>query len=162
MSSQSDPDANRPRVEGIHEIARVVTLYGTLAFLVILCLYLVAESFNQGFSFGFRSFAAVLFPIIIGSYLFVFKKHLLTRVGQTPTTMGFILGLVFGALVMLSLRYFGQSAGLPVAELVASGCFAVLVFSSSAVAGDQGLSYYYGSISGMLLYIIFFGFPLYS
>lgn len=160
MDSKIDPGPHRPGVEGVHEVARVITLYGTLTFLAVVCFFLIVESFNQGFSSGFRSFAAVLFPIIIGSYLFVFNKDVLVRVGQTPTTMGFILGLIFGALVMLSLRFFDQSSGLPVSELVTSGCFAALVFSSSAVPGDQSLSYYYGSISGMLLYIIFLGFPL--
>ena len=91
MTSKIDPETDRPRVEGVHEIARIITLYGTLTFLGILCFYLIAESFKHGFNFGFRSFAAVLFPIIIGSYLFAFKKHLLIRVGQTPTTIGMLL-----------------------------------------------------------------------
>jgi hypothetical protein len=65
-----------------------------------------------------------------------------------------------GVIVMVALRFFARTSEIPIAELMVSGCFSVLVFSAASTEEDIGLSYYYGAMSGILLYVIILGFPL--
>lgn len=160
MTYPDSGEEGHQRLEGFYEFARVVTVYGTLTFLVLTALYLVIHAFGRGFYVGSRSFAGALFPIIIGSFVYLTRRQSLQRIGTMPPGVGFLLGLIFGALIMVVLKRFGHGTMIPIAELVVSGSFSVLIFSSAAACGDKPLSLYYGVMSGLLLYIIILGFPL--
>jgi hypothetical protein len=157
-----DPDASnmgRPMMDGVHETARFVALYGTPACLGLIGLYLVADAFGSGVATGLRSLASVLLPVIIGSFLLAFNRQALQRVAGVPTAIGLLAGLGMGLLVMAALRFFAGSP-MPLAELLVSGCFAVLVFSSASETAGRGLAWYYGVMTGLLVYLVFWGTPV--
>lgn len=51
------------------------------------------------------------------------------------------------------------SISIPVAELVLSGAFSLLVFSYVVLDVDRMMSYYFGMVFGFLTYILVLGFP---
>jgi hypothetical protein len=138
----------------------MIALVGPPLFLALIAVYLVFLAFGDGYSIGVRSLAGILLPVVIGSFLYVFKKELLQRLAAVSTLTGFLGGLILGLLVMAVLRLFAHGTGVPVAEVIVAGCFSVLVFSSAAAVGNRGLSQYYGVMCGILLYVIAFGFPV--
>jgi hypothetical protein len=147
-------------MEGVHETTRFITLYGTPALLGLICFYLVFAAFGRGASSGLRSLASVLLPVVIGSCLYVFKRPALERLASVSTAIGFVGGLGMGLVVMAALRLSGQSVVVPLPELLVSGCFSVLVFSSASGSEDRGLAAYYGVMSGLLVYLVILGVPL--
>ena len=158
-----DPETsnvNRPMMESVHETARFITLYGTPVLLGLIALYLVFAAFERGISLGLRSLASVLLPLVIGSFLYVFNRTTLQRLASVSTAIGFASGLGMGLVVMAGLRFFGQSAVVPLSELLVSGCFSVLLFSSASGSGGQGLASYYGVMSGLLVYLVVWGVPV--
>src|SRR3972149_2016906 len=126
----------------------------------MIALYLVFAAFERGISLGLRSLASVLLPLVIGSFLYVFNRTTLERLASVSTAIGFASGLGMGLVVMAGLRFFGQSAVVPLPELLVSGCFSVLLFSSASGSGGQGLASYYGVMSGLLVYLVVWGVPV--
>jgi hypothetical protein len=146
-------------LEGVYETARFITVYGTPAALGFVALYLVLTAFTVGFTAGLRSLAGVLLPIVIGSFLFVFQRTMLERLAGAATAIAFTAGTGLGLLVMAALQRFGQSVAVPLPELMFSGCFSILVFSSATGSGGRGLALYYGVMSGLLAYLVVWGVP---
>ena len=160
MTYHNSDDPNQTKMENVYYIARFITVYGTPIFLALIGLYLLVRAYEHGFYIGTRSLASLLFPLVIGSFLYVFKREFLQRLGSVSTQIGFFSSLCMGAIVMVALRFFARTLEIPIAEFMVSGCFSVLVFSTASTEEDIGLSYYYGTMSGILLYIIILGFPL--
>jgi hypothetical protein len=131
----------------------------TPGFLAILMVYLVLSAFARGFYPGVRSLAGILFPLIMVTFVFIFQRELLERLGTIPLFVSFAAALILGVLVMVVVQVYARSPTVPVTELVLSGSFSLLVFSYASLRGNKMLSYYYGMIAGFLLYIICFGFP---
>jgi hypothetical protein len=152
-------DPERPRMVAVYDSARFMTLYGTPILLAAVGLYLNVQTFGRGPSAGFRSLAALLFPVVIASFLYVFSRGLLRGLGAVSPAPGFLIGFVMGVLLMLVLEIVPRASAIPLAELTVSACFAVLVFSSVASESDNVFTYYYGTLSGLLLYIIVRGLP---
>lgn len=158
--SRTDPtDVGRPVVQAVHGIAQFIAVYGTLAALVLIALSLVLGAFGRGVGPGARSVAGVLLPVVVMSFLYVFRRQTLERLAGVPTAAGFILGLVLGLLTMVALEYLGRVVAAPLPELVVSSCLSVLVFSTAAGQGDRGLVWYYGVLCGLLAYVVFVGVP---
>jgi hypothetical protein len=143
----------------VYDSARFMTLYGTPILLAVVGLYLAAQAFGRGPAAGFRSLAALLFPVVIASFLYVFNRALLRSLGGISPGPGFLAGFAMGVLLMLVLELVPRASAIPLAELTVSGCFSVLVFSSVAAEGDNVFTYYYGTLSGLLLYVIVRGLP---
>ncbi len=147
-------------MEGVHEVARFITVYGTPGCLGLIASYLVFAAFEQSFAAGLRSLAGTLLPVVIASFLYVFRRGALEQVAGLSTFIGFAGGRGMGLLAMGALRFLRHSAALPLPELVVSGCFSVLVFSSAAGQEDRGLAWYYGVMCGLLVYLVFWGLPM--
>jgi hypothetical protein len=143
----------------VYDSARFMTLHGTPALLAAVGLYLNLQAFSRGSSAGFRSLAALLFPAVIASFLYVFNRALLRSLGGVSPAPGFLAGFAMGVVVMLVLELVPRASAMPLAELTVSGCFSVLVFSSVASEGENVFTYYYGTLSGLLLYVIVRGLP---
>ena len=142
----------------VYDSARFMTLYGTPILLAAVGLYLNVQTFGRGPAAGFRSLAALLFPVVIASFLYVFSRGLLRGLGAVSPAPGFLIGFVMGVLLML-LEVVPRASAIPLAGLTVSACFAVLVFSSVASESDNVFTYYYGTLSGLLLYVIVRGLP---
>jgi hypothetical protein len=154
------PASDRPKMMAVYDVVRFLTIYGTPSLLVLLGLYLVSQAFGRGIASGFRSLASLLFPVVIASFLYVFNRDLLRSVAAASAAVGFLSGFAMGALVMSALQFVPRSSDFPLAELMASGCFSVLVFSSVASPEEKVFTYYYGALSGLLLYVIVRGVPV--
>jgi hypothetical protein len=156
-----------PNASVIYDAVRFVTVFGTLLLLATLGTWLVLRASSGGFYPGIRSFASVLFPIVVGSFLFLFNRGLIERLRAVPTVAGFAGAMLLGIAIMLALRFLAQLSAIPITELLVSACFSALVFTSGPLHAlafsdqeNRALAYYYGVVSGMLLYVILFGFPL--
>ncbi len=156
MSSESA----RNRLSEVHELARTTTLYGTPILLAVLSTFLLAFAVASGNQAWVRSLAALMLPIIFGSYLFAFKRNALLFIAQMQPGVGFIVGLAMGSIVLAVLGFLGATAKVPIPELLTSGCFSVLVFSAASKRDDSGIALFYGVICGALAYVTFFGWPL--
>ena len=144
----------------IHKVVHPFTVFATPVFVLLLMIYLVFYAFRGGFYPGVRSFAGVLLPLIMVTFIFIFQKELLEKLGKIHTLISFFISLIIGIVVMVVVRSFGHSSTVPITELVLSGSFSILVFSYVSLQENKMLSYYYGMISGFLIYIIFWGFPV--
>lgn len=158
-----------PPRASIYGAVRFLTVFGTLGILASLALYLLSHAFEAGVPIGIRSLAAILLPILSGSFVFVLKRSSLRRIAEVPAGVAFTASLVAGALVMAALRFLVHFSPIPLAELLVASCMSVLVFASDSLAKlafevprsseDRPLALFYGVASGMLLYIVLFGFP---
>ena len=153
----------------LYDAIRFFTVFGTLGFLACLALYLLTLAFKSGFDPGIRSLAGILLPLLTGSFVFVFNRDALGRLRALPAAASFSMSVATGALIMLALRFLVDHSPIPVTELLIASCVSVLVFASDSLpklafeapeaAGNQALAFYYGVASGMLLYVVFLGFP---
>ena len=140
-----------------------LTVFGTPAFLLALLIYLLARAFRTDLPSGIRSLAGFLLPLIVSTFIFIYQKEILAKLGDVNVVISFIISLIWGVIMMVVVRLFTAMASpVPVNELVLSSSFSVLVFSYVSLPQNKVLSYYYGTVSGLLLYVIFFGFPIIS
>lgn len=162
MSYPGPSAPERPTMVAVYDVARFITIYGTPSLLALIGVYLVLQAFGRSPSIGFRSLASLLFPVVIASFLYVFNRELLRGMGGIHPAAGFLIGFGMGVVVMLVLQFVPRPGDIPLAELMVSGCFSVLVFSAVASPGERVFTYYYGALSGLLLYVIVRGFPVAS
>ncbi len=144
----------------IHRVIHPFIVFATPAFILFLMIYLVFNAFRGGFYPGIRSFAGFLLPLIMVTFIFIFQKELLEKLGKIPTIINFFALLILGIVVMIVVRFLGYSSTVPITELVLSSSFSILVFSYVSLRENKMLSYYYGMVSGFLIYIIFWGLPV--
>lgn len=156
MALETPPESKNWGVWLIDQLIHPFAIVATPGFLLILMLYLVIAAFTEGFALGMRSMAGVLFPLIMVAFIFMFQRELLERLGRVPTLGAFAVSLLIGLGVMIVLAL---SPAVPIKELVLSGSFSLLLFSHVSLRGNTMLAYYYGMISGFLLYTIVLGFP---
>jgi hypothetical protein len=153
----------------LYGAVRFLTVFGTLGILACLALYLLSHSFKAGIPVGIRSLAAILLPILGGSFVFVLQRSSLRRFREVPAGVAFLGSLSAGALIMAALRFLVDFSPIPVAELLVASCISVLVFAADSLprlafdvpqaSEDRPIALFYGVASGMLLYIVLFGFP---
>ena len=79
MTNGNSSKTDRTKLEAIYGFARSLTVYGTPIFLALIGLYLIIQAFSQSFTIGLRSLAGSLFPLVMGSFLYVFNRELLRR-----------------------------------------------------------------------------------
>ncbi len=150
----------------LNKILHPFTVVGTPLFLLILLIYFIIVAFASGGVLpGVRSFAGGLLPLIAMSFIFVFKKDMLRKFGKINVVVSFFISLVWGGILMFLVELLSNVyLGIPMIEIVLSASFSVLVFSYVSLYGDEKrnkvLAYYYGIVSGFLIYIIIWGFPL--
>ncbi len=143
----------------IQQVIHPTAVFLPPAVLLLLMTYLVLAAFDDGLRTGIRSLAGVLFPLSLVTFVYLFQREWLAWLGRFPAIGGFLVTLVAGLVVMAVIRLAGRP-GVPFTELVLSANFSLLAFSHATVRGNRVSAHSYGMISGMLLYIIFFGFPV--
>jgi hypothetical protein len=143
-------------------------ILGTPVFVLSLISILVYNSFVENINIGIRSFASVMFPIIIATFITIYQKDFIKNLEKIPSLVNAGVSSIVGFFVMdivnnsKNFHLFSYpfiSEPVPIIEFVLSGCFSILVFSYVNVEGNKMLCSYYGMISGFLLYIFLFGFP---
>ncbi len=159
MTETESTVPEQPSLAPIYTFARLVTVAGTLMFLALIGIYRVVDAWTHDFYVGVRSLAGALFPMVIGSYLYLFNRDVLQRVGGARNGLGFAAGLSVGILVMVVLQLFARTTLIPIPEVVVAGCFSSLVFAAASTPEHRALSWFYGVMTGLLAYIIFLGFP---
>lgn len=138
------------------------TIIATPVFLLLLTVFFVIQGFSTDVYVGIRSLAGALLPLILITFIHIFNQDLLIKLGNVNILISFSVSLVWGILIMAILHIFGSFfplAAVPVKEVVLSGSFAILVYSYVQATANRALSYYYGMISGFLIYVIVFGIP---
>jgi hypothetical protein len=139
----------------LKKILHLLTVFGTLTFLLVLLVYYLIHAFDQGLSIGIRSVSGFLLPLIISTFIFIYHKELLGKLGAVNVVLSYILSLYWGIVVMLIIQFFSvMNSPVPVNELVLSSSFSILVFSYVSLPPNKVLSYYYGMASGLLIYMI--------
>jgi hypothetical protein len=145
----------------VNKVLHPFAVFATPTFILILMVFFVGRAFNSGINNGVRSFAGVILPLIIMTYIFIFQKDLIAILGKINTILSFFISLFWGFLVMVLISILSTStSGIPIKEIILSGSFSILVFSYVSIRENKMLSFYYGIIAGFLFFIIFFGFPI--
>lgn len=170
MSSQRSKNAgadveNRPsRAESnwgeglIHGLLYPFASFAAPAFLLLLVVFFIWRAFAVDLSSGLRSFAAALLPLMIVTYLTTARRaDLSSRTARVPNWITFVAMLIIGAVLMPIVSISGS---VPIAELVLSGCFSVLVGGYVLIEDrDKAMSYYFGLILGVLGSVVLTGLP---
>ena len=156
----SDGYDDRRAMPSMNETTSLVVMYGTLTVLGMLCCHLLWVAMNLGAMQAVRSLAALLLPMTLASFVYLFNRDPLRRLSEVGAGIGFMVSVLLGIGVMLALRYFMPDGKLPLAELITSGVFSLLAFLPRAPSEQGGVSYYYGVLTGMLVYVVLCGFPL--
>lgn len=160
MEDRKSPELSDWGMWLIHKVFHPFITAVVPLFIFLLMLFLIIYAFREDLHQGIRSFASVLLPLILVTYIFMFQKELLGALGRIPPPLSFVGTLIIGFLIMWMINRFAYSSLVPISELVLSGSFSTLLFSYVGFQTNKMLSYYYGTFSGFLIYIIFFGFPL--
>ena len=147
---------------GTFAITRIIypiAFVATPGFLLVLMVFFISRAFSSSLAAGVRSFSAVLLPLMVLGLLRTFQRDRLRRAERFNNTLVFSLTLLVGILVMELLTI--APTGVPLAELVLSGSFSVLLFSHAALPQnkDKAMFYYFGMILGFLSYVVVLGFP---
>lgn len=146
----------------INKVIHPFTIVFTPIFALVLLVYFIVRSFTVDVSAGVRSFAGALLPLVLVTFIFMFRSHLLeTLFGRLNVPVSAGVSFIVGLAVMGIARVFASiQSVVPVAELLLSGSFSLLVFSYIHIPEKKILAYYYGMVFGFLTYIVFFGFPI--
>lgn len=158
---------NRDRPES-YEFVRTSVMVFTLLVLAGICIYLVSTAFRLGTAIGVRSAAGILLPLVLGGFLAVFKRDLFDRASALPPSVAFVAAAGFGVVVMVLMRNVAALRAAPVAELIVAAGLTLLLYAPGSMPGisretarsDVWMAYYFGVVSGMLVYVVFMGFPL--
>jgi magnesium-transporting ATPase (P-type) len=147
----------------INKLVHPFTIIATPVFILILVILFIIRAFATDLFTGVRSFAGALLPVITMTFIFIFHRPLLSNLTKLGYWASYFISLVLAIGIMVVITFFGnysQTSTIPVCELVLSGSFSLLVFSYVNRKENKILAYYYGVISGFLIYIILAGFPL--
>lgn len=141
----------------LHKILHPFAISATPLFIFGLMVYFVVSASGEGIYPGVQSFAGVLLPLMVVTFIFIFHKERLEKLGETSVLQwGFFASVLIGFGVMALIRYVGRA---PITEVVLSGIFSALVFCYASIRESKVFAYYYGIILGFLIYIVLFGFP---
>ncbi|HEX2713337.1 MAG TPA: DUF1330 domain-containing protein [Candidatus Acidoferrales bacterium] len=142
----------------LQKILHPFAVFATPLFILGLMVYFLVLAFGEGIYPGVRSFAGALLPLIVVTFMSIFQKTQLERLGDTRVLRwGFFASVLIGFGMMALIRSFGRE---PIAEVVLSAIFSVLVFCYASIRGTKVFAYYYGIILGFLTYIVVLGFPV--
>ncbi len=157
-------DVSSLKVFGLWLIQHVLHPFAVFATPVItigLILLLLVRAFRLSLTDGIRSLSAVLLPLVVLTFVFMYQKSLFVEIGNIPTIIGFIASAVIGIAVMVVIRYLANLAFfIPFAEILLSGTLTMLVFSYISLQKSGVLAYCYGMLSGFLIFVILLGIPL--
>ncbi|MCE7003628.1 hypothetical protein LWC34_12435 [Kibdelosporangium philippinense] len=132
------------------------------AFLGGLAIFFVSRAFVAGVGSGFRSLAAIVFPLMVLAFVYAGKKlsHEVERqrkveLPELPTLAEVAIMAVVGGVSMLLLEL---STTIPIVELVLATGFSFIVYVLGQ-GRDRAAPYCLGLVIGSLGYVIIVGVP---
>lgn len=157
-------DVSSLKIFGLWVIQHVLhpfAVFATPLITIGLILLLLVRAFRLSLKEGVRSLSAVLLPLVVLTFVFMFEKRLIVEIGNIPAIIGFIASLFIGIAVMVVIRFLANlSFFIPFAEILLSGTLMTLVFSYITLQKSGVLAYCYGMLSGFLIFVILLGVPL--
>ncbi len=157
-------DVSSLKVFGLWLIQHVLhpfAVFATPLITIGLILLLMVRAFRLSLKEGIRSLSAVLLPLVVLTFVFMYEKQMFVEIGNIPAIIGFLASLAIGIAVMLVVRFLANlSFFIPFAEILLSGTLTTLVFSYISLQKSGVLAYCYGMLSGFLIFIILLGVPL--
>jgi hypothetical protein len=140
----------------LYPLAQVIAPAFTFGLMARFCW----RAFDGGLGDGVRSFAAELLPLLLVTYLTASRRwgdRLALVAGAVPIWATFSGMLVVGALL---LPVISLSTAVPVAELVLSSCFSLLVGGLVLSADrEKAMAYYFGFVLGVVGAVVGTGLP---
>lgn len=141
----------------IQHVLYPFALVGAPVFLAGFLVYLVAQSFADSADDGIRSFASVLLPLMGVTFLLTFRRDEASEQAEkVPLWLAFVATFVIG---MIAVQLLSVSTTAPIAELILSASFSILVFSYVSLERQKMFAYYFGMVIGFLTFVVLFGFP---
>ncbi len=145
----------------IQDVLHPFAVFATPLITIGLILLLLVRAFRLSLKDGVRSLSAVLLPLVVLTFVFMYEKRLFVEIGNIPAIVGFIASLLIGVAVMVVIRFLANLAFfIPFAEILLSGTLTTLVFSYVSLQRSGVLAYCYGMLSGFLIFVIVLGVPL--
>lgn len=149
------------------DLLRASVMVCALTSLVLICGYFVVVAFGAGSSAGMRSVAGILLPFVVGGFVVVFRRSLFERVAEIPPVLAFAAALAFGVGVMLLIENLEAFRQAPIAELIVATGLSLFTYAPGAVIAsdrskaqkDVWMAYYFGTVGGMLGYVVLLGLP---
>jgi hypothetical protein len=126
------------------------------AFLLALIVFFVARAFSEGLQPGVRSFAAVLLPLMIMTFIAKYRPESAGKLARIPGFVAFTVMFVVAGATMQLLTF---STKVPVAELVLSAAFSIIVLGYVQLKRARVITYCIGTVLGALCYVVLLGFP---
>lgn len=163
---------------GVRAVERIIlpgTMFVTPAGIVALLVVLVAQAFMEDVYEGVRSSAALLLPLLAGTYLYFSVQNqprgagpdasrdservsirLVEWMRELAPPVSFTVFFLVGAAAMYVLSH---QTGVPARELALSGSLTVLMLSPRLLGRETAMSYYFGTILGALGWVALYGLP---
>jgi len=161
LSGQGEPPGENWGHRLVRNFLHPFVVFGAPCFITLLLIYLLVVAFRHNLTSGLRSFAAILLPLVLSSFVLVFRKELLEKLGRIKVYWGFIgAGAVGFGLLVLVRGMADLPTPIPVPELVLSTCLSVLVFGYASLPANRILSLFYGTVVGFLIHVVLLGWPL--
>jgi hypothetical protein len=126
------------------------------AFLLALIIYFVARAFTGGLQPGIRSFAAVLLPLMIMTFIAKYRPDSAGKLARIPGFVAFTIMFVVAGAMMQLLTF---STKVPLPELVLSAAFSIIVLGYFQLNRSRVITYCIGTVLGALSYVVLLGFP---
>jgi TctA family transporter len=128
-------------------------------FLGVLAIFFVVQAFGVGLGSGLRSFAAVIFPLMVLAFVkaghITGERRRTINLPELPIAVEVAAMAVVGVASMMLLEL---STSVPVVELVMAAGFSFIVYVLSE-GRDRAAPYCLGLVIGSLGYVILVGVP---
>lgn len=146
----------------LYKIIHPIIIFGTLILLLFFLLYFIILAFKSNITDGIRSLAGALTPFIIAIFLSIFIKGIFKKLSEINKIVKYILFLILGFASMVLIQFLKNiNINIPLNELLLSLIFSILFVSYAKYPStNKVFVYYYGFVTGFLIYLIFLGFPI--
>jgi hypothetical protein len=134
------------------------------AILALLLLNFIVQAFNMSWELGAKSIAATALPIFFVAYVAFTCSPRSSRPSsnQIPSPSFYLLSGVWLIVVLVLTRYayFYSNRQMPFGEIALSATLSIYIAATEKLSFKALVACAYGIISGMLIYILIFGWAL--
>ena len=139
----------------ILKVISYALMIGIPAGAIALEIYLLVDAFQEGLNQGLRSFAAVILPLLVATYLVFERDDVLDELEEIAGIKLAVASFVATTLCLVALTYF--LTGGPFAELAISCGLAVTWLAGKASGKEAMTQLMYGVAFSLTLFMLAFG-----